>query len=71
MNLKIRLIAMGIATYALTASAQFGGFGGNRNRVSYTEAVVPHTKNYGTIKKQFQVTLPENSIGIIKLTPTK
>jgi len=50
---------------------QFGGFGGNRNRVSYTEAVVPHTKNYGTIKKQFQVTLPENSIGIIKLTPTK
>ena len=49
----------------------FGGFGGNRNRVSYTEAVVPHTKNYGTIQKQFQVTLPENSIGIIKLTPAK
>ena len=49
----------------------FGGFGGNRNRVSYTEAVVPHTKNYGTIKKQFTLTLPENSIGIIKLTPTK
>ena len=49
----------------------FGGFGGNRNRVSYTEAVVPHTKNYGTIQKQFTLTLPENSIGIIKLTPTK
>ena len=50
---------------------QFGGFGGNRNRVSYTEAIVPHTKALGTIKKQFQVTLPENSIGIIKLTPVK
>ena len=48
---------------------QFGGFGGNRNRVSYTEAVVPHTKALGTIKKQFTLTLPENSIGIIKLTP--
>jgi alpha-L-arabinofuranosidase len=50
---------------------QFGGFGGNRNRVSYTEAVVPHTKNYGTFKNEFTLTLPENSIGIIKLTPTK
>ena len=49
----------------------FGGFGGNRNRVSYTEAVVPHTKDLGTIKKQFTLTLPENSIGIIKLTPAK
>ena len=28
MNLKIRLIATGIALYALSASAQFGGFGG-------------------------------------------
>ena len=49
----------------------FGGFGGNRNRVSYTEAVVPHTKDLGTIKKQFTLTMPENSIGIIKLTPIK
>ena len=52
-------------------NGQFGGFGGNRNRVSYTEAVVPHTKNYGTFKNEFTLTLPENSIGIIKLTPTK
>ena len=50
----------------------FGGFGGRgRNSVSYNEAVVPHTKELGTVKKQFTMTLPENSIGIIKLTPAK
>ena len=50
----------------------FGGFGGRgRNSVSYNEAVVPHTKELGTVRKQFTMTLPENSVGIIKLTPAK
>ena len=40
-------------------------------RVTYTEKVVPHKKDLGTIKKSFEMTMPENSIGIIKLTPVK
>ncbi len=48
----------------------FGGMGGG-NRVSYNEAVVPHTKELGKIKKQFTMVMPENSIGIIRLTPVK
>lgn len=46
-----------------------GRRGGNNNMVSYKEAIVPHTKELGTIKKQFTVTLPENSIGVIRLVP--
>lgn len=40
-------------------------------RVNYMEAVVPHTKNLGTVKKVFEFTMPENSVGIIRLTPVK
>jgi alpha-L-arabinofuranosidase len=40
-------------------------------RVKYTEAVVPHTKEYGKVKKSFEMTIPENSVGIIRLKPVK
>ena len=40
-------------------------------RVKYTEAVVPHTKEYGKVKKSFEIAIPENSVGIICLKPTK
>ncbi len=39
-------------------------------RFSYNEAVVPHSTGMGTVRKSFIMTLPENSIGIIRLTPT-
>jgi len=38
-------------------------------RVSYTEAVVPHTLEIGEVKNEFEYSMPENSIGIIKLIP--
>ena len=38
-------------------------------QVRYTEAVVPHTKNLGAVKKSFKVLIPENSICVLKLTP--
>lgn len=40
-------------------------------RVDYSEAVVPHTKHLGTVKKSFEFTMPENSVGVLKLTPVK
>jgi alpha-L-arabinofuranosidase len=40
-------------------------------RVKYTEAVVPHTKEYGKVKKSFEMRIPENSVGIIRLKPVK
>ena len=55
------------------AGGRMGGFGGmgGGSRFSYTEKVVPHTKDLGVIKKQFTMEMPENSIGIIHLTPVK
>ena len=50
-------------------AGRFGGFGGG-SRFNYNEAVVPHTKELGKVRKTFQMTLPENSIGIIRLKPT-
>ena len=38
-------------------------------RFNYNEAVVPHTKQLGRVRKSFVMTLPENSIGIIRLVP--
>ena len=40
-------------------------------KVKYTEAVVPHTKELGTVKKSFDFVMPENSVGIIRLKPVK
>ena len=40
-------------------------------KVKYTEAVVPQTKEYGKVKKSFVMTMPENSVGIIRLKPVK
>ena len=40
-------------------------------RVKYTEAVVPHTKDLGVVRKSFDFTMPENSIGILRLKPVK
>ena len=40
-------------------------------KVKYTEAVVPHTKEYGRVKKSFEMVMPENSVGIIRLKPVK
>lgn len=38
-------------------------------RFAYNEAVVPHTTDLGTVNGQFSLTLPENSVAILKLTP--
>ena len=38
-------------------------------RFNYNEAVVPHTRNIGNVRKSFKMTMPENSIGIIRLIP--
>ena len=40
-------------------------------RVNYNEAVVPHTKAYGEVKKSFEMLIPENSVGIIRLKPVR
>ena len=40
-------------------------------RVKYTEPVVPHTKALGTVERSFEFTMPENSIGILRLKPLK
>ena len=40
-------------------------------RVKYTEAIVPHTKEYGKVRKTFEMIMPENSVGVIRLTPVK
>ena len=40
-------------------------------KVKYTEAVVPHTKDYGKVRKSFEMVMPENSVGIIRLKPIK
>ena len=36
-------------------------------RVNYNEAVVPNTITLGEVKKAFTLTIPENSVGVIKL----
>ena len=38
-------------------------------RFNYNEVVVPHRKDIGKVRKSFKMTIPENSIGIIRLTP--
>ena len=38
---------------------------------SYTEAVVPQNKDLGTVRKSFVFTMPENSVGVLKLTPVE
>ena len=38
-------------------------------RVNYLEAVVPHTKELGTVRRQFEFRMPENSVGVLRLTP--
>ena len=38
-------------------------------RVKYNDVVVPHTKAIGTVRKSFEFTMPENSIGILRLKP--
>ena len=40
-------------------------------QVKYTEAVVPHTKDLGVVRKSFNFTMPENSIGILRLKPVR
>ena len=40
-------------------------------RVKYSELVVPHTKKLGSVSKSFTFTMPENSIGILRLKPEK
>ena len=43
-------------------------FGGGR-QFTYTEAVVPHHTDLGTVTKSFTMTMPENSVGVIRLKP--
>lgn len=38
-------------------------------RVKYAEPVVPHTKEYGKVRKSFEMIMPENSVGVIHLKP--
>jgi hypothetical protein len=40
-------------------------------RVKYSEQVVPHTKDLGAVSKSFTFTMPENSIGILRLKPVQ
>ncbi len=47
------------------------GFPAFRRQISYLEAVVPHTMQIGQVKKNFTFTMPENSVGIIRLVPVK
>jgi len=55
---------------APAGGARFGGMGGGSS-FSYTEKVVPHTMQLGTVKQSFSFTMPENSVGIIRLVPVK
>ena len=48
-----------------------GGFPGFGPKFNYTEAVIPHTLNIGEVKNKFTFNLPENSVGVIRLTQTK
>ena len=56
--------------YSITPSSAPGTWRFPR-RVNYNEAVVPHTKAYGKVKKSFEIIIPENSVGIIRLKPIK
>lgn len=47
-----------------------GRFPNFKPKFNYSEPVVPHNKDLGIVKKTFTFTLPENSIGIIRMTPT-
>ncbi len=47
----------------------FPGFG--QQQFKYTEKVIPHTVNLGSVQGTVTLSLPENSVGIIKLTPVK
>jgi hypothetical protein len=38
---------------------------------SYNEAITPQTKDLGTVSESLIVTLPVNSVCVIKLVPTK
>ena len=49
----------------VSMAARFG------RRVKYSEQVVPHTKNLGVVSKSFTFTMPENSIGILRLKPVE
>jgi alpha-L-arabinofuranosidase len=40
-------------------------------RVKYSEVVVPHTKALGNVRGQFEFTMPENAIGILRLKPVQ
>ena len=40
-------------------------------KVKYSEAVVPHTKEYGKAKRSCEIVMPENSVGMIRLKPVK
>ena len=46
-------------------------FSGNPeySQVDYSEAVVPQSRDLGTVRKSFQVLIPENSICVLKLVP--
>ncbi len=48
-------------TYSSSASAG--------RRFNYNEVVVPHRKEIGKVRKSFKMTMPENSVGIIRLKP--
>ena len=38
-------------------------------RVRYTEAVVPHHRDLGTVRGSFDFTLPENAVAVLRLKP--
>ena len=40
-------------------------------QVKYTEAVVPHTKSLGSVRKSFKALIPENSVCVLRLAPEK
>ena len=40
-------------------------------RVKYNEVVSPHTKALGSVSGSFEFTMPENSIGILRLKPVR
>ena len=37
----------------------------------YAEAVVPQVRDLGTVRRRFAFTMPENSLGILRLKPVK
>lgn len=47
------------------------GFPAFRRQISYLEAVVPHAMHFDNISRSFDFTMPENSVGIIRLVPVR